>query len=227
VPRDLRPEIRGPNAAHRRLPILDDPRARLRTFATSASGLASHLLPSDPLSEMTVLFGDCLGRASQPRDTTSGSCRKFNVRSNPRRNDRSPRRIYPRSCCLGHLLSPRAARSSGRMSRRCAVVHLPVLGRHFRGETLGLDATMRSPSSSCALCLGLPPEPRREPKLELRHPRCLPPFDIPEFALAFSGCDLSTSFHWRPTVSTRPHRSSGRACSAGIEHLFDSVAATP
>jgi hypothetical protein len=65
---------------------LDDSRAHPRTSATSASGLASLLQPSDPLAVMTDPFEVRLGPMSQPSDTTQGSrCIRWMRRPPPRR----------------------------------------------------------------------------------------------------------------------------------------------
>lgn len=98
----------------------DDPRAHPWTLATSASGLASHRRPSDPLCGMMTSFeghpGERISRCTPPR----GRAALFKGATNPRRDDRSSRRIYPRLCCLGHLLSPCVARPTG-MRWACGV----------------------------------------------------------------------------------------------------------
>jgi hypothetical protein len=76
-------------------------RAHPRTSATSAKELASsrcrvtRLRVDDPSRGLP-------GEANKPSHTLLGVAWPFGC--HPRRNDRSSRRIYPRSCCLGHLV---------------------------------------------------------------------------------------------------------------------------
>lgn len=56
--------------------------------------------------------------------------------------------------------------------------HLPVLGQHSMGKhSVGCDGS--DSFLTGRVLLGLRLDLQREPKSELRHPRCLLPFDIP------------------------------------------------
>lgn len=167
---------------------------------------------------MTPFEGHLAG-ASQPIHTTQGSCRAFDLRPTPETT--TARRV---GFTPGYVVSDTPCRLALRahleeMGERRAVTRLPVLVARER-ETPGQVATVRIPPHS-RLLVGLPLCPRREPVMVRRHPRCLPPLDVPrrtqwcvEGAIASPACRRVSVCVFAPFSSPR-----GCASAAVIEHL--------